>query len=398
VQSPSAPAQREIQPGVPLVRLDRKDIRLGDKLVGSASAIEKLGQLTKIDDLFEQLKTLRAAWVHDHPDERLPGEYALEIAPDVSPLAAASVMMTAMFAGYPAAVLETASGPVKIRLLAPAPPGDGEAPLPKLLHVQWVNAHAVVSLLEEARSQSGERTGKREVRNRMKVSRSEAVQAASGRQKLEHLVSRISQLCSGQKEACIELASVPWTGLASVAELVGMLHAVALVNRTRSDAESAREIPEITLHFRPKNDAAGRWRIGPPAVRTGPLQTAAGDSPPEPGTGRLPPQEIQKVVRSNFQAIRACYEGGLRKDPDLAGRVAVRFVIGTDGKVISAESVDPEKPAAADPLRSSSPSGSMPDANVVSCVVDLFKKLSFPTPSGGKVVVVYPFTFSPGAP
>ena len=50
-------------------------------------------------------------------------------------------------------------------------------------------------------------------------------------------------------------------------------------------------------------------------------------------SGRLPPEVIQRIVRQNFGRFRLCYENGLRNNPNLQGRVAVRFVIGRDGAV-----------------------------------------------------------------
>src|SRR5262245_44053900 len=37
--------------------------------------------------------------------------------------------------------------------------------------------------------------------------------------------------------------------------------------------------------------------------------------------GRIPPEQIQAVVRANFGAMRKCYEDGLRPSPNLNGRV-----------------------------------------------------------------------------
>jgi hypothetical protein len=96
-------------------------------------------------------------------------------------------------------------------------------------------------------------------------------------------------------------------------------------------------------------------------------------------TGRLPPEVIQRIVRQNFGRFRACYESALRTNPNLEGRVAVSFVIGSDGVVGSA----------------SNAGSSLPDSGVVNCVVKGFYGLSFPQPDGGVVRVSYPITFSP---
>ena len=71
--------------------------------------------------------------------------------------------------------------------------------------------------------------------------------------------------------------------------------------------------------------AASAARTGPsrPQVRMGATQV----------NGRLPPEVIQRIVRQNFGRFRLCYENGLRNNPNLQGRVSVRFVIGRDGAV-----------------------------------------------------------------
>ena len=50
--------------------------------------------------------------------------------------------------------------------------------------------------------------------------------------------------------------------------------------------------------------------------------------------GRLPPEVIQRIVRQNFGRFRLCYENGLRTNPNLSGRVAVKFVIDRFGRRI----------------------------------------------------------------
>jgi hypothetical protein len=98
------------------------------------------------------------------------------------------------------------------------------------------------------------------------------------------------------------------------------------------------------------------------------------------GTGTLAPGLIQEVVRARYDLFRSCYESGLARSPDVGGRVAVRFVIGRDGSVSYAIPI----------------CTSMPDPEVVRCVVQHYRALHFPKPAGGIVTVVYPIMFSPG--
>lgn len=96
-------------------------------------------------------------------------------------------------------------------------------------------------------------------------------------------------------------------------------------------------------------------------------------------SGRLPKSTIQRVVRQNFGRFRMCYQDGLRTNPNLEGRVAVRFVIGRGGAVENAQNGG----------------SSMPSSDVVSCVTRAFYGLSFPAPEDGIVTVVYPINFFP---
>ena len=97
--------------------------------------------------------------------------------------------------------------------------------------------------------------------------------------------------------------------------------------------------------------------------------------------GRLPPEVIQRVVRQNFGRFRMCYQNGLQSNPNLQGRVSVRFVIGTDGAVGSAANGGSD----------------LPDSAVVSCIVHAFYGVSFPQPEDGIVTVTYPIMFTPGS-
>ena len=114
----------------------------------------------------------------------------------------------------------------------------------------------------------------------------------------------------------------------------------------------------------------GTHRTSVPRVRVGSTQVS----------GRLPPEVIQRIVRQNFGRFRNCYEQGLSRNPNLEGRIAVRFVIGRDGAVSSAANGGSD----------------LPDSAVTSCVITNFYGLSFPAPEGGIVTVVYPIMLSPG--
>jgi len=96
-------------------------------------------------------------------------------------------------------------------------------------------------------------------------------------------------------------------------------------------------------------------------------------------SGRLPPEVIQRIIRQNYGRFRSCYEQGLSRNPNLEGRVQVRFVVGRDGSVANVQRGDSD----------------LPDSGVVGCVVSAYYGLSFPRPEGGIVTVVYPIMFQP---
>jgi len=99
--------------------------------------------------------------------------------------------------------------------------------------------------------------------------------------------------------------------------------------------------------------------------------------PPKP---HLAPEVIRQVMRASYDLFRKCYEAGLGRNPQLTGRVVIRFVITQEGTV-----------------RDVTDHGSdIPDPEVVACVQGVYFKLRFPKPEGGIVTVVYPIRFSPG--
>lgn len=113
---------------------------------------------------------------------------------------------------------------------------------------------------------------------------------------------------------------------------------------------------------------------------------------PKRTNGKLAPEVIQKVVRANFDRMRACYEAGLRKSPNLRGRISTRFVIELDGRVSSAYEVH-EAPSGQQQKLTAEPR--FPDEAVVSCVVATFAAMNFPQPQSGTVTVIYPINFAP---
>jgi TonB family protein len=106
---------------------------------------------------------------------------------------------------------------------------------------------------------------------------------------------------------------------------------------------------------------------------------ASSDERDELATGYLDPKVVQNVVQGGYFSMRECYEEGLARDTELTGKVQVRFVIGSDGRVSSAHLDD----------------STLPDCEAARCMLEVYRKLEFPEPNGGGVAVVYPITFTP---
>lgn len=85
------------------------------------------------------------------------------------------------------------------------------------------------------------------------------------------------------------------------------------------------------------------------------------------------------TIRRNMASIRFCFERQLGTQPNLEGRVNVRFVIAPDGSVSSAEVA----------------SSTLGNDVVEECVTRALTRVRFPRPQGGgEVIVTYPFTFA----
>jgi hypothetical protein len=97
--------------------------------------------------------------------------------------------------------------------------------------------------------------------------------------------------------------------------------------------------------------------------------------------GELDKETIRQGIRSVMPGIKTCYEQGLERDPQLRGKVVVKFIIRTKdgkGRVDEAE-IDPEAGDFNAPL-------------VEQCILNTLATVEFPAPQGnGEVRVSYPF-------
>jgi TonB family protein len=143
----------------------------------------------------------------------------------------------------------------------------------------------------------------------------------------------------------------------------------------------APEHPEI---FRKHlEDLEGRVRAsGRPAVGIGKETEASmmfggpGDTAGEPIPAWIR-EMIRKRVRDRLPELEGVYADAIRRNPDLRGKLLVRFRINPSGKVQSAEPAD----------------GSFPDAAFVNAVLGKVRRWAFEPLAGRTVEVLYPFVF-----
>jgi len=98
-----------------------------------------------------------------------------------------------------------------------------------------------------------------------------------------------------------------------------------------------------------------------------------------PILGALDSSDISSVVRESRPSIKACYEAGLAIDPELSGRVEVKFIISPSGAVSKSEIKE----------------STVDSVDVEDCMLDVMSNLQFPEPEGGGIVIVtFPFVLS----
>ncbi|MFT4702968.1 MAG: hypothetical protein ACI81R_000656 [Bradymonadia bacterium] len=143
-----------------------------------------------------------------------------------------------------------------------------------------------------------------------------------------------------------------------------------------------------------------RGRVGGTCRRCGPVGGIGGDGrevggtqttrrdarTPVPRMRRLQPviregfltrQQIEGVVRRHSRGMRSCYESALIADGSLAGSLSFSWTIGLDGRVSGARAVE----------------DSIGNGTLASCLGQEIRRMRFPQPDGGMVVVTYPFRF-----
>ena len=98
------------------------------------------------------------------------------------------------------------------------------------------------------------------------------------------------------------------------------------------------------------------------------------------GIGKLDGSAVTKVFRRRAKAFKTCYERRLKVNPNLSGKVVLRFTIGTAGRITSI----------------SIASNSTGDSAVGSCITSKVRGWRFTPPENGAVTFTYPIVLSKG--
>jgi TonB family protein len=133
------------------------------------------------------------------------------------------------------------------------------------------------------------------------------------------------------------------------------------------------DVPEAQLHLPvalvATDDAAALDRTPRSSARLAPAAATKVE-------GKLDKDEIREVVSTHIAEVQACYQQGLERNPALAGRVTVEFMIEADGRVRNSKVVTSD----------------LGDTAVSGCIASAVATWRFPEPDDGDTVsVLYPF-------
>jgi len=94
--------------------------------------------------------------------------------------------------------------------------------------------------------------------------------------------------------------------------------------------------------------------------------------------GSIDRKAVYAAINKKMHKIQRCYEREVMKKGNLSGKVTAEWTIGSNGRVRRAK------------IKLSTINSRKVDA----CVLGVIKRIKFPKPKGGDVIVVFPFIFS----
>ncbi len=98
------------------------------------------------------------------------------------------------------------------------------------------------------------------------------------------------------------------------------------------------------------------------------------------GIGRIDKAAVESVFRRRMSAIRVCYERSLKVNPDVEGKVTIRFTIGRAGTITDIQVTE----------------NTTGDASIGTCIAQKVRTWRFSPPDEGEVTFSYPFLLQKG--
>lgn len=98
------------------------------------------------------------------------------------------------------------------------------------------------------------------------------------------------------------------------------------------------------------------------------------------GIGRIDKAAVESVFRRRMSAIRVCYERSLKVNPDVQGKVTIRFTIGRAGTITDIQVTE----------------NTTGDPSIGTCIAQKVRTWRFSPPDEGEVTFSYPFLLQKG--
>lgn len=191
--------------------------------------------------------------------------------------------------------------------------------------------------------------------------------------RLSNLISKVSEQAARSKNLIIsggKSANTPNTGPA--------LSALGPVDKSAHDWSSDAKGAGLTVNTQGKAGGKNTSNLG--ALKGGKVGSGGVGLIEDESevVGGLDRDIIAQYIKTQLGQILYCYERQLSAQPDLFGKVAIRFEIGSAGEVVSQKIGDT----------------TLKNATVEGCILNRVAAWKFPAPQGGtKVLVTYPFLF-----
>ncbi len=99
------------------------------------------------------------------------------------------------------------------------------------------------------------------------------------------------------------------------------------------------------------------------------------------GRGSIPESVIEQILSKHISRLQYCYEKALLSNPALAGTLKIEWTITETGQTINAKVIRSQ----------------LASNELHACILKELKKIRFPAPKGGSVIVTKPFSFSSSA-